>query len=133
MKSYQLQGLLNNDVDVLEAYDERLTAGFKSDIVPLGMKKDGSLNATSKVADEATIYKLIQHNKQNFVDIASRIMDGHNEVAPMQYRNHLPCQYCQYQAVCHVDSMIDSPKYRRVDEKINPLEILAAEEEEDEV
>ncbi|EGQ3694789.1 helicase-exonuclease AddAB subunit AddB [Staphylococcus pseudintermedius] len=133
LKSYQLQGLLNNDVDVLEAYDERLTAGFKSDIVPLGMKKDGSLNATSKVADEATIYKLIQHNKQNFVDIASRIMDGHNEVAPMQYRNHLPCQYCQYQAVCHVDSMIDSPKYRRVDEKINPLEILAAEEEEDEV
>lgn len=131
LKSYQLQGLLNNDVDVLKAYDERLTAGFKSDIVPLGMKKDGSLNATSKVADEETIYQFIQHNKQNFVDIASRIMDGHNEVAPMQYRNQLPCQYCQYQAVCHVDSMIDSPKYRRVDEKIKPLEILAAEEEDE--
>ncbi|SPZ78594.1 exonuclease RexB [Staphylococcus aureus] len=94
------------------------------------MKKDGQLYATSRVTDEDTIHKLIHHNKRNFIDIASRIMDGHNEVAPMQYQKKLPCSFCQYQSVCHVDSMIDSPKYRRVDEKIDPLEILAAEEEE---
>ncbi|CAD7360306.1 helicase-exonuclease AddAB subunit AddB [Staphylococcus schleiferi] len=130
LKSYQLQGLLNQDADVIDAYDKRLTNSFKSDIVPLGMKKDGQLYATSRVTDEDTIHKLIHHNKRNFIDIASRIMDGHNEVAPMQYQKKLPCSFCQYQSVCHVDSMIDSPKYRRVDEKIDPLEILAAEEEE---
>ncbi|ARJ51405.1 helicase-exonuclease AddAB subunit AddB [Staphylococcus lutrae] len=130
LKSYQLQGLLNNDVDVLEAYDSRLTTGFQSDIVPIGLKKDGSFYATSKVTDEATIHKLIQHNRRNFQDIATHIMDGHNEVAPIQFRKQLPCQFCQYQAVCHVDSMIDSPKYRHVDEKIKPLELIATVDKE---
>lgn len=93
-------------------------------------KKSGEPYSSSKVADEATLYKLMQHNKRNFVDIASNIMDGHTEVAPLKYKETLPCRFCNYQSVCHVDSLIDSPKYRTVDEKINPLDCLREEEDE---
>ena len=51
-------------------------------------------------------------------------MDGHTEVAPLKYKNTLPCQFCSYQSVCHVDGMIDSKRYRTVDETIKPLELI---------
>ncbi|MGV3243545.1 helicase-exonuclease AddAB subunit AddB [Staphylococcus sp. 11261D007BR] len=132
LKSYQLNGLLNSDPDVIDAYDERMTAGYRSDIVPLSMKKSGDLYASSKVADEETIYKLIKHNQRNFIDTASRIMDGHTEVSPLKYKEKLPCAFCSYQSVCHIDSVIDNHKYRHVDEKIDPLKMLETEEEEEE-
>ena len=40
------------------------------------------------MADEATIYKFIQHNKENFIETASNIMDGHTEVAPLKYKQN---------------------------------------------
>ncbi|MCS4486797.1 helicase-exonuclease AddAB subunit AddB [Staphylococcus americanisciuri] len=132
LKSYRLDGLLNSDPDVVEAYDRRLESGFGSDIVPVTLKKNGDFNSYSKVVDEPTIHKLIQRNKENFVHTASQIMDGHTEVAPLKYDNTLPCRFCQYQSVCHVDSLIDSVKYRQVDEKVKPLDMLAAMEEEEE-
>ena len=89
------------------------------------MNKDGSLSKRgSQVADEATIYKFIQHNKENFIETASNIMDGHTEVAPLKYKQKLPCAFCSYQSVCHVDGMIDSKRYRTVDETINPIEAI---------
>lgn len=135
IQSFKLSGLLNSDDAVLEAFDTRLEPNYNSDIVPLGLKKDGGIKRNSKVADEKTIYKLIQHNKRNFIETASNIMDGHTEVAPMKYNQTLPCDFCNYKPVCHVDGMIDSKRYRTVDEAINPLEAvqdleLESEEEE---
>ena len=97
------------------------------------MLKSGALGKSNPVADTDTIYKFIEHNKQNFTQIASDIMDGHTEVAPMKYDQKLPCRFCNYRSVCHVDGMIDSKRYRTVDETINPIELLkvASEEEED--
>ncbi|MCG7341505.1 helicase-exonuclease AddAB subunit AddB [Staphylococcus auricularis] len=136
LQSFKLSGLVNEDPTVLEAVDSRLEPSFKSDIVPVGLKKDGTANANSQVTDEQTIYKLIQHNKRNFIDIASQIMDGHTEVAPMKYDDKLPCEFCSFKPVCHVDGMIDSKRYRTVDESIDPLKAiqeikLEGEEEDD--
>lgn len=133
LKSFRLSGLVNNDPDVIEAEDSRLEPQFTSDIVPLNMLKSGALGKSNPVADTDTIYKFIEHNKQNFTQIASDIMDGHTEVAPMKYDQKLPCRFCNYRSVCHVDGMIDSKRYRTVDEMINPIELLkvASEEEED--
>lgn len=132
LKSYQLSGLINSDPDVLNAEDTRLEPSFKSDIVPINMLKGGGLGKNNPVADTKTIYKFIEHNKKNFTQIASDIMDGHTEVAPMKYDKKLPCDFCNYKSVCHVDGMIDSKRYRTVDEKINPIELLRLESDEEE-
>ncbi len=124
IQSFKLSGLLNSDATVLDAFDTRLEPSYNSDIVPLGLKKDGEIKSNSKVADEETIYKLIQHNKQNFIETASNIMDGHTEVAPMKYNQTLPCDFCNYKSVCHVDGMVDSKRYRTVDETIDPLKAI---------
>ncbi|MEB8125361.1 MULTISPECIES: helicase-exonuclease AddAB subunit AddB [Staphylococcus] len=135
INSFKLSGLLNSDESVLDAFDTRIEPSYTSDIVPLGLKKDGGIKSNSKVADEQTIYKLIKHNKQNFIETASDIMDGHTEVAPLKYNQTLPCDFCNYKSVCHVDGMIDSKRYRTVDESIDPLEEVqkVALEEDDQI
>lgn len=125
IKSFKLNGLINNDAEVIDALDVRLEPKSTSDIVPVGLNKDGSISKRgSQVADETTIHKFIQHNKQNFIETASNIMDGHTEVAPLKYKQKLPCEFCSLKSVCHVDGMIDSKRYRTVDETINPLEAI---------
>src|SRR5699024_10233948 len=114
INSFKLSGLLNSDDSVLDAFDTRLEPSYNSDIVPLGLKKDGGIKSNSKVDDEDTIYKFIKHNKKNFIETASSIMDGHTEVAPMKYNQILPCEFCNYKSVCHVDGTIDSKRYRSV-------------------
>ncbi len=71
IKKFKLSGLVNADQTVIDALDIRLEPKFTSDIVPVGLNKDGSLSKRgSQVADEATIYKFIQHNKENFIETA---------------------------------------------------------------
>lgn len=130
IKSFKMSGLVNSDEDVLDALDIRLEPKFKSDIVPVGLTAKGAISKSgSQVADEKTIYKFIEHNKNNFIDTATHIMDGHTEVSPLKYKQTLPCQFCSYQSVCHVDGMIDSKRYRTVDESINPIEAIQQMEE----
>lgn len=125
VKSFKMSGLVNSNQEVLDALDMRLEPKFNSDIVPIGLTTKGAIKQqVSKVADEETIHQFIEHNKRNFIETASHIMDGHTEVAPLKYKQKLPCQFCNYQSVCHVDGMIDSKRYRTVDETINPLELI---------
>ncbi|MBX5319220.1 MULTISPECIES: helicase-exonuclease AddAB subunit AddB [Staphylococcus] len=125
IKSFKMSGLLNSDEEVIDAIDSRMEPSFTSDIVPLGLTTKGAISKnTSRVADEDVIRQFIKHNKNNFIDTATHIMDGHTEVAPLKYKNTLSCQFCSYQSVCHVDGMIDSKRYRTVDETIKPLELI---------
>ena len=48
-------------------------------------------------------------------------MEGHTEVAPLKFDDQLPCQFCNFQSVCHVDTIIDSKHYRHVDETIDHI------------
>lgn len=125
IKSFKMSGLVNSDEEVIDALDKRLEPSFNSDIAPIGLTTKGAISKnTSRVANEDVIRQFIQHNKKNFIETATHIMDGHTEVAPLKYKNTLPCQFCSYQSVCHVDSMIDSKRYRTVDESIKPIELI---------
>ncbi|MQK60541.1 helicase-exonuclease AddAB subunit AddB, partial [Escherichia coli] len=53
IKKFKLSGLVNADQTVIDALDIRLEPKFTSDIVPVGLNKDGSLSKRgSQVADE---------------------------------------------------------------------------------
>ena len=45
LKEYKLRGLVNSDMDVVDALDIRLEEIGKSDIVPVSLKKDGSIGS----------------------------------------------------------------------------------------
>lgn len=49
LKEYKLRGLVNSDMDVVDALDIRLEEISKSDIVPVSLKKDGSIGSRGAV------------------------------------------------------------------------------------
>lgn len=61
-------------------------------------------------------------------------MDGHTEVAPIEYRGELPCRFCEFKSVCHIDPITDAHQYRRIDHTLSKDELInmLREEEEDE-
>ena len=110
-----MDGYVNRNPEVVDALDSKLLDELKSDMIPVTKKKDGDLNKNSKALDEELFYKLINKNRSNFVETASQIMDGHTEVAPIEYRGELPCRFCEFKSVCHIDPITDAHQYRRID------------------
>ncbi len=51
-------------------------------------------------------------------------MDGHTESTPLELKTKIAMCFCSYRSVCHVDGMIDSKRYRTVDETINPMKTI---------
>ena len=86
IKSFKMSGLVNSDEEVIDALDKRLEPSFNSDIAPIGLTTKGAISKNTSVANENVIRQFIQHNKNNFIDTATHIMDGHTEVAPLKYK-----------------------------------------------
>nr|WP_263313863.1 helicase-exonuclease AddAB subunit AddB [Mammaliicoccus sp. Marseille-Q6498] len=134
IEKFKMEGYVNNNSEVIDALDSNLTSQLKSNIVPVARKNNGDLTSYSKALDEDLFYKLIQKNRENFVDTASQIMDGHTEVTPMRYQKKLPCQFCEYKSVCHIDPITDTHQYREIDHTLSKNELIniLREEEEEE-
>ena len=134
LEKFKMDGYVNRNPEVVDALDSKLLDELKSDMIPVTKKKDGDLNKNSKALDEELFYKLINKNRSNFVETASQIMDGHTEVAPIEYRGELPCRFCEFKSVCHIDPITDAHQYRRIDHTLSKDELInmLREEEEDE-
>lgn len=132
IEAFKMDGYVNKNPEVIDALDHKLLEQLKSDMIPVTKKKNGDLNAYSKALDEELFYKLIKKNRMNFEETASQIMDGHTEVSPLKYQNKLPCQFCEYKSVCHVDPITDTHQYREIDHKLKTEEIITMLREEDE-
>ena len=63
LKEYKLRGLVNSDMDVVDALDIRLEEIGKSDIVPVSLKKDGSIGSRGAVSPM----------KQQFINLSNII------------------------------------------------------------
>lgn len=127
LEAYRLEGFILNDLAVANKLDTALAPSVKSPIIPAKLKKDASFDANSKVLSEQEITQLIQVNRRNFTTTAEHIMDGHTEVAPLEFNKKLPCEYCSFRSTCHIDPLINGEDIRRVDENINIKEKLKEE------
>lgn len=132
IEKFKMDGYVNKNPEVVEALDYKLEEQLKSDMIPVTRKKNGELNSYSKALDEALFYKLIDKNRENFVETATQIMDGHTEVAPMKYQKRLPCQFCEYKSVCHIDPITDTEQYREIDHTLSKDELISLLREEEE-
>src|SRR5699024_6136725 len=60
LKKYKMQGLLMADEDIVQMMDYSAASG-RSQIIPAGMKKDGTFYKDSKIADPDTFESLRYH------------------------------------------------------------------------
>ncbi|MBR1757792.1 MAG: PD-(D/E)XK nuclease family protein [Lachnospiraceae bacterium] len=141
---FQVDGLANETPRVLAALDhnlgdaEGLNPGVKSLQIPVSLKKDGTPDVHSKVISEIGLKKVLDRTDHNLKRMGKEILDGVNEIAPMQFDasgKSDACSYCSYRDVCGFDARLGGFGYRKMKklEKEEALQRMAAEGGEEDV
>ncbi|MFA6697817.1 MAG: helicase-exonuclease AddAB subunit AddB [Eubacteriales bacterium] len=111
-KTLRLKGLVLNDVNIIRKMDKDIQGA--SEVLPLGLKKDGSVTASSSVLDEQEFMGLLSHVKGLIGQIGTEIIKGQIKIEPIKKGNRSACTYCEYSGICQFDASLDENKYRNI-------------------
>ena len=95
-----------------------------SSVIPVGLKTDGSLKATSKVASTYEFGVMSDYAKEKIIQAGKQIFAGEASVRPYRLAEKTGCDYCPYHTVCGFDPRIPGYEYRQLQKFDNPEEIL---------
>lgn len=120
-------GVVNEREDVLCRLDADLEG--KSDVVPVELKKDGSLSAKSSTLSGEELQQISTYVNYKIKDIGKEILEGNIALTPYESGTRDACEYCRYQGVCGFDVSIPGYKKRRLDnlEKDEAMEKICRE------
>jgi len=113
MKMFKMNGLLLSDTEVVKLMDQHLESG-QSKIIAAGIKKDGQLTATSKVATKEEFHYLRKYIRKVFKEKGNEIVDGKTDIAPYKLNNQTPCRFCSFKSVCKFDTSLENNNYRHL-------------------
>ncbi|MCC5891941.1 helicase-exonuclease AddAB subunit AddB [Exiguobacterium sp.] len=134
LESYQMQGLLVDDPEVLGVMDRTAKGDTKKSIViPVKYKKDGTIdsNTAKKVVTPPQLEQLMDHAIDVAETSAEAMYDGAIGVEPYEYKERRPCQTCPYQSVCHFDeALANAPRQLKKLEKDDVLSRLGGDASE---
>ena len=112
-----LKGYVVEDIDVIKNMDDRIEENKFSDIIPVSFNKDGSTKKTSKTLTNDEYRLLLNKTDELTKKISEEIYDGIIDIKPYKKEsstgNSIPCTYCDYYAVCQMDSSAGN-SYRRI-------------------
>lgn len=103
-------GILRRDANLPDALEHN-NGVFR--FLPVQLKKDGSFDARSAVADAAQMGRLLRRAEQVLTDIGCSLAQGDIEATP--YRkgfDFTACQWCDYRAACHFDTNMKKDQFR---------------------
>lgn len=106
-------GLVNEEPEVYRAMDTDFSGS--SAVIPVALKTDGSLKATSKTASTCDFKTMSEYVNQTLVAAGRKILDGDVSVQPYELGNQTGCDYCPYHTVCGFDTRMPGFSYRRLE------------------
>ncbi len=110
-KELRRLGVLRSDDGIPEALEHSNSGAYR--FLPIRMKKDGTFDAKSAVADAAQMGRLLRRTEQVLYGIGCSLAAGDIEATP--YRkgfDFTACQWCDYRAACHFDITMKKDRYR---------------------
>ncbi len=113
LEQLKLNGLVNDEPKIYRAMDEELSGA--SSVIPVGLKSDGSLKATSKVASKEEFSVLSEYVNEKITEAGRRILAGDVAMKPYQLDKQSGCDYCPYHAVCGFDPRFAGQTYRKLE------------------
>lgn len=100
-KAHKTRGLLHHGAAEAGFFD---TPDGYSPIVPLRMRKDGSLvESQSRVAPADRLKDLLSHALERAAALGEAILDGRIDIAPFRLRDRSACERCSFRPVCRFD------------------------------
>ena len=121
---YQMQGVLNSDIKVIDAIDNGLNnPNYKSKIVPLetsknGLKENAYFKNMCLNADE--IAKLNEYVFEKVKERLDCIMSGKIGPEPLEDGKNLTCNMCKYLGLCNFNTL-----YQNKTNKVEPAKNIS--------
>ena len=112
-KAYKMQGLLLAEPGIASLMDTSLTSGT-SDVVPVGLKKDGEFYSNSKIASEQSFTDLRTYVHQLIEQSGIKMTSGIVELDPYENKAGNACTFCSFKSVCQFDPALKSNSYRHL-------------------
>ncbi len=114
----KLNGIVNADRFVLDRFDESLAdgSGVNSNVIPVGLNKDGSVKKASKTLAEKDFAALSSYVNETILHLGQRMMKGDIGVSPYALSGKTGCDYCEFHSVCHFDAKIKGYDFRKLKE-----------------
>ena len=128
LEQLKLNGLVNEEPDIYRAMDAEFSG--TSSVIPVALKSDGSLKATSKTASTYEFGVMSEYVNHVVTDAGRKILDGDVSVQPYMLDNRTGCDYCPYHTVCGFDARIPGYSYRKL-EKFDDAEAILNKMKED--
>lgn len=122
LEQLKLNGLVNDDPEVYRAMDMDFTGN--SPVIPVGLKTDGSLKATSKTASTHEFEVMSGYAKRMIENAGKQIFAGNVAVQPYELAGKTGCDYCSYHTICGFDPRIPGFSYRRLEKMDDGAEVL---------
>ena len=118
LKQLKLNGLANDSREVIDSLDTSLDGAVSvtSDVIPVGLNKDGSLKKNSKAMNTADFAALSSYVNETILHLGQRMLKGDIGVLPYALGDQTGCDYCAYRAVCHFDRKVPGFDYRKLEE-----------------
>ncbi|RSL33383.1 helicase-exonuclease AddAB subunit AddB [Salibacterium salarium] len=111
LKRFKMKGLLMAEEEPVRLMDETLTTGH-SQVIPAGMKKDGSFYSNSSVLPVEQFESLRRYIREKLQQDGDMIMQGHTEIQPFKSGQAAACTFCSFKPVCQFDTSFEANDYR---------------------
>ncbi|MFD0715075.1 helicase-exonuclease AddAB subunit AddB [Paenibacillus sp. GCM10027626] len=113
LKRFKLKGLVRADALTVQLMDDELESGY-SELLPIGLKKDGGFYSSSTVASDEQWGLLRKSVRKTLKQIGERIAGGDVAVAPYRLGGKTPCQFCAYKPVCQFDPLVEGNDFAKL-------------------
>ncbi|MBR4528927.1 MAG: PD-(D/E)XK nuclease family protein, partial [Lachnospiraceae bacterium] len=116
IKALAMKGVANSDRRILTMMDQELEEGGsgKSDILPVGFKKDGSPDSGSHGLTTEEFELASRYTDHQIRTLGGRIRNGEAGVFPYRYGDKDPCGNCGYRGICGFDQRISGYTMREI-------------------
>lgn len=126
LKTMQMSGLVLEDPDVVQAMEAEGAQVF----IPAGLDKGGQVKGSAITARQFHLIRGVV--EQLLTRMAEDLLSGDIAALPLQRGSSLPCDYCDYAAVCGRDGedAVRSLERRTLKATLEELEQAAEQQEE---
>ena len=114
------KGLVNADESIIDSLHGGLTG--KSDVIPVGYKKDGAFYSSSSVVDADDMKMLGEYAEYKIKELAGEMAGGDISVRPLKLAEGSSdsvdsCKYCSYKGICGFDEHMPGYEYKNFKKK----------------
>ena len=114
-KNFRMNGVVLADINVVKLMDKSLNNGVTSDIIPVGISKDGKFNGNSSRVKTKEEFEELQNKVNQIIrDISDEILNGKIDIKPYSYKSETGCTYCEYSSICRFNPNFKDNSYNYI-------------------